>query len=86
MDGAYGVKTGFTNDAGYCFVGAAERDCKKLISVVLGSGWPPNKNYKWEDTKKLMNYGFDRYDKKEIAQKLDMSESKVKRLKLCSPH
>ena len=79
MDGAYGVKTGFTNDAGYCFVGAAEQDCKKLISVVLGSGWPPNKNYKWEDTKKLMNYGFDRYDKKEIGtDHLDVGVLEVK--------
>lgn len=68
MDGAFGVKTGFTNDAGYCFVGALERDEKTLISVVLGSGWPPNKNYKWQDTSMLMNYGLEKYEKKDIGK------------------
>ena len=61
MDGALGIKTGFTNDAGYCFVGALRRDGRLLITVVLGSGWPPHKNYKWEDTKLLMNYGLKNY-------------------------
>lgn len=61
MDGALGLKTGFTGEAGYCFVGAVKKDNRILVSVVLGSGWPPNKNYKWEDTKKLMNYGFKNY-------------------------
>lgn len=61
MDGAIGIKTGFTNEAGYCFVGALRRDGRLLITVVLGSGWPPNKNYKWTDTKALMNYGLKNY-------------------------
>ncbi len=61
MEGAVGLKTGFTGNAGYCFAGAVKRDGKTLISVVLGSGWPPNKNYKWADTKALMNYGINNY-------------------------
>lgn len=61
MDGAFGIKTGYTGQAGYCFVGALKRDGKVLISVVLGSGWPPNKTNKWSDTKKLMNYGLAEY-------------------------
>ena len=69
MDGALGVKTGFTNKAGYCFVGAVDRDGKKLVSVVLACGWPPHKNYKWEDTAALMNYGLDNYEYREIAWK-----------------
>ena len=60
--GAIGVKTGFTGKAGYCFVGAAKRNNKTLISVVLASGWPPDKSFKWKDTIKLMDYGFDNYD------------------------
>lgn len=59
MEGAIGVKTGFTGKAGYCFVGALERDDRLLISVVLASGWPPHKTYKWNDTRLLMNYGLD---------------------------
>ncbi len=60
-EGAIGVKTGFTNGAGYCFVGAVERGEARFISVVLASGWPPNKSWKWADTKTLMNYGTQNY-------------------------
>lgn len=59
VSGAVGLKTGFTGKAGYCFAGAVKKDGKILISVVLGSGWPPNKSYKWTDTKILMNYGLN---------------------------
>jgi D-alanyl-D-alanine carboxypeptidase (penicillin-binding protein 5/6) len=65
-DGAIGVKTGFTSKAGYCFVGAVDKNDKTFISVVLGSGWPPNKNYKWHDTTKLMDYGMNHYKLKHI--------------------
>ncbi len=68
MNGAMGVKTGFTGDAGYCFVGALEREGKIFISVVLASGWPPNRNYKWSDTKKLMTYGLEEYTRQEILR------------------
>ncbi len=61
MDGAIGVKTGFTGKAGYCFVGALEREDRLLISVVLASGWPPHKTYKWNDTRTLMNYGLENF-------------------------
>lgn len=61
MDGAIGVKTGFTGKAGYCFVGAIEQEDRLFISVVLASGWPPNKTYKWNDTKKLMSYGLEAF-------------------------
>ena len=53
--------TGFTGSAGYCYVGALERDGKLLIVALLGCGWPGNKTYKWADTKKLMNYGLTNY-------------------------
>ena len=60
------MKTGFTGKAGYCFCGAAEQGEKTLVSAVLACGWPPNKTYKWADTKKLMNYGFKGFEKKNI--------------------
>jgi len=66
MDGAIGVKTGFTNGAGYCFVGAVEKNGQKFVSVVLACGWPPNKTYKWSDTKLLMDYGISNFVKKPI--------------------
>ncbi len=70
MEGAIGIKTGFTADAGYCFVGAVERDGKRFVSVVLGSGWPPNKNWKWKDTKTLMEYGLTEFESKDMEKKL----------------
>lgn len=65
-DGAIGVKTGFTGNAGYCFCGAAKRNGRTLISSVLACGWPPNKSFKWADTKKLMDFGFHGFEIKEI--------------------
>ena len=65
-DGAIGIKTGFTNKAGYCFVGAVDNDGRTFVSVVLASGWPPNKNYKWTDTTKLMDYGTRNFKLQEI--------------------
>lgn len=60
---AIGIKTGFTNDAGYCFVGACEYEDATFVSCVLGCGWPPNSKWKWNDTTKLMNFGKDNYRK-----------------------
>lgn len=65
-DGAMGIKTGFTGEAGYCFVGAARRDGKTFISVVLASGWPPHKTYKWNDTRTLMDYGMSQYEMRTV--------------------
>ena len=64
--GAIGIKTGFTGNAGYCFCGAATQNGKTLVSAVLACGWPPNKSYKWADTKKLMDYGFSGFSNCQI--------------------
>lgn len=61
MDGALTGKTGFTANAGYCYVGALQRDGKTFIVALLACGWPNNKSYKWSDTKKLMEYGLENY-------------------------
>lgn len=62
MEGALTGKTGFTANAGYCYTGALERDGKTLIVALLGCGWPNNKNYKWQDTRKLMEYGLEYFE------------------------
>ena len=68
--GALGVKTGYTNRAGHCFVGAAKKDGVRLISAVLGSGWgTAGKEQKWTDTKTLMGYGFDTFQPYRAIQK-----------------
>ena len=61
MEGALSGKTGFTSEAGYCYIGALERDGKTLIVALLGCGWPNNKSYKWQDTRKLMEHGLEHY-------------------------
>ena len=85
MNGAFGIKTGFTGNAGYCFVGALKSDGRTFISVVLGSGWPSNRTYKWKDTRKLMEYGINNFfprtvfstieDYKDVRVKDGMEES-----------
>ncbi len=62
MDGALSGKTGFTGDAGYCYVGALERDGRTFVVALLGCGWPNNKTYKWKDCQKLFSYGIDNYE------------------------
>ena len=71
MEGALTGKTGFTADAGYCYVGALENGGRTFIVALLACGWPNNKGYKWEDTKKLMQYGINHYQYETIT--LDQS-------------
>lgn len=67
MDGALSGKTGFTGKAGYCYVGALARDGRTFVVSLLACGWPNNKTYKWSDTKKLMQYGLDNYQKRDLS-------------------
>ncbi|MDE6913578.1 MAG: D-alanyl-D-alanine carboxypeptidase [Lachnospiraceae bacterium] len=61
MTGALSGKTGFTNKAGYCYVGALERDGKTFVVALLACGWPNHKTYKWSDTRALMEFGLANY-------------------------
>ena len=54
-------KTGFTGDAGYCYICAYQCDGRTFIVALLACGWPNNKNYKWKDAKKLLDYGRANY-------------------------
>lgn len=67
MEGALSGKTGFTANAGYCYVGALKRDGKLFIVALLACGWPNNKGYKWKDTQKLMEYGLGNYTEKKLS-------------------
>ena len=60
-DGVLSGKTGFTGDAGYCYVCACKREEKLFIIALLGCGWPNNKGYKWKDTLKLLNFGDENF-------------------------
>lgn len=54
FEGANGIKTGFTDEAGYCLVSSAERNGKRLIAVVLKS----TKSDVWGDSISLLKNGF----------------------------
>ena len=56
--GIEGVKTGFTNPAGYCFVGAAKRGDTELVGVVLGAG---SNAERFAEMRKLLDWGFAHY-------------------------
>nr|WP_279665700.1 serine hydrolase [Ectobacillus ponti] len=65
-EGMDGLKTGSTPEAGYCFTGTAERDGVRFISVVIKTD---SYQARFEETKKLMDYGFGNYDVKEVYPK-----------------
>ncbi|NQY51558.1 MAG: D-alanyl-D-alanine carboxypeptidase [Piscirickettsiaceae bacterium] len=50
-----GLKTGHTEEAGYCLAASAKRGDMRLISVVLGTR---SENARAQEAQKLMNYGF----------------------------
>lgn len=56
-----GIKSGYHSKAGYCFVGAAERDGLTLLSLSMNSG-TTNRETSWIDTIRLMKYGFLQYN------------------------
>lgn len=61
-DGVLAGKTGYTSQAGYCYVCAWEKEGKTFIVSLLGCGWPNHKTYKWSDTKKLLDFGDYNYE------------------------
>lgn len=72
MDGAISGKTGFTGKAGYCYVGAVERDGRTFVVALLACGWPNNKNYKWKDTLKLMEYAVENYTYRDLDKNVEL--------------
>ena len=78
MEGALTGKTGFTGNAGYCYVGALRQEKRTLIVALLACGWPNNRSYKWGDTRKLMNYGLEHFTYRNVWQEPKLPELPVK--------
>lgn len=64
--GLDGLKTGFTDTAGYCLTATAKRNGMRLISVVMGSDTSENRS---KSTVELMDYGFNNYKLNTIYNK-----------------
>ncbi|GIP37260.1 D-alanyl-D-alanine carboxypeptidase [Paenibacillus sp. J31TS4] len=58
-EGLDGMKTGFTDRAGYCFASTAEREGMRLISVVMGT---ESMDKRFTETKKVLDYGFNHFE------------------------
>jgi len=58
-----GVKTGHTEEAGFCLVASAARDGMRLISVVMGT---KDDNARMDESQKLLSYGFRHYENREL--------------------
>jgi D-alanyl-D-alanine carboxypeptidase (penicillin-binding protein 5/6) len=61
-----GVKTGFTEAAGYCIAASARRGERRLVAVVLGA---QSDTLRISETQKLLNFGFQAYDTRRLYRK-----------------
>lgn len=64
--GANGIKTGFTQEAGFCLSASAAKEDTTLIAVVLGA---ETSKIRFEEVSKLLNYGFAGYSSVTLADK-----------------
>ncbi|WP_420600034.1 D-alanyl-D-alanine carboxypeptidase family protein [Neptuniibacter sp.] len=70
-----GLKTGYTDDAGYCLVASAKRDNMRLISVVLGTS---DEEARARESQKLLSYAFRYYRTHKLFEKnILLNTSKV---------
>ncbi len=70
-----GVKTGFTDAAGYCLVASALRNDMRLISVVMGASSP---NARANENQNLLNYGFRFFEAHKLYQgKTALTEARI---------
>ena len=70
-----GVKTGHTENAGYCLIASAKRGPRRLLSVVMGTS---SDAMRTQESQKLLNFGFQFFD----AVKLYAKDQPVSQLKV----
>jgi D-alanyl-D-alanine carboxypeptidase (penicillin-binding protein 5/6) len=80
-----GLKTGFTDTAGYNLTSTAKKSNMRLIGVVMGVDTPDNRT---SDTVKMLNYGFNNYklsiiyEKDKIIDEVRIEKGKKEKVKL----
>ena len=70
-----GLKTGRTDEAGFCLVASAEREDMRLISVVLGAS---NDETRSRESQRLLSYGFRYFDTQTLFKSKEIIKSDVK--------
>ena len=63
VDGADGMKTGYTREAGFTFLGSAERNGRRLVMVLAGA---PDGRTRDETARALLEWGFDAFEQELI--------------------
>jgi serine-type D-Ala-D-Ala carboxypeptidase (penicillin-binding protein 5/6) len=61
-----GMKTGFTDSAGYCLLASARRGERRLVTVVLGA---QSDSMRTTESQKLLNFGFQAYDTRRLYKR-----------------
>ncbi len=77
--GANGIKTGHHNQAGWCVVASATRSDVRLMAVILNCA---TEDKKWQDAKKLFNYGYTRYAQYSMAELLNQMQTELCTVKI----
>ena len=72
--GMDGLKTGYTDKAGYCLTATMEKNNMRLLSIVMGES---SKDNRTEDTISMMEYGFNNYESRNILNKKEYEKSIV---------
>lgn len=84
-EGADGLKTGYTKEAGYCIVSTAQRNNLRLIGVVMKESDPKVRN---QEVSQLLDYGFSLYENKilfkkdEVIEKVAIEHAKVNQVEV----
>ena len=74
-DNVDGIKTGFTNAAGYCLASSAKRDNRRLITVVMGA---PTPDVRIQSSRTLLEYGFRFFETHKLFKKdIEISKARV---------
>ena len=68
-EGANGIKTGSTSEAGHCVSGSAIRDDLHLITVIMGG---QNSKVRFDEAKSLLDYGFANFESLSIGKSGDL--------------
>jgi len=63
--GADGIKTGYTNEAGFNYLGTAKRDGQRLVMVIAGS---PRGSVRNTAARRYIEWGFDAFDRKRLFE------------------
>lgn len=66
VEGVTGLKTGFTQVARYCLIGAAERNGRRLVCAILGA---PSSRERFALAEALFDYGFARTSRRVVVRK-----------------